>query len=356
MNFGIITLHKSINYGAVLQTYALSQSVKKLIPAENEVFVFDHVNAKIEKYESLLNFGSNIKSFILRTIMLPDNVRKKIRFNSFSTRKLDLRPEYTDEDCFIAGSDQIWNYNCTGCDKAYFLDFVKNPRNKNSYAASFGTDSVENRYRSELSGLLADFNKISVREIQGQRIIKSIAGRDVPVVLDPTLLLDAKEWEKAAAKTRPKSKYILFYTLMGSHSIYNFANELSKQTGLKIICITNTITARLKNCRYQNGAGPSEWLSLFLNASYIVTNSFHGTAFAINFNKPFFTELLPPPAPVNSRLENLLDLFGLRGRQIIDGKNSNINEPIDYNRVNRILSEEKNKSIEYLKSIIEAMK
>ena len=84
MNYGIITLHQSINYGAVLQTYALSQSVKKLIPADDDVFILDHVNTKIEKYESLFNFGTSFKSFIIRSISLPDNMMKKIRFNSFS--------------------------------------------------------------------------------------------------------------------------------------------------------------------------------------------------------------------------------------------------------------------------------
>ena len=90
-----------------------------------------------------------------------------------------------------------------------------------------------------------------------------------------------------------------------------------------------------------------------MGATYVVTNSFHGTVFSVNFNKKFFLELLPPPATVNSRLENIMDLLELRERQIINGNNNNIDKDIDYNKVDKILSEERKKSIEYLKSIIE---
>ena len=131
-----------------------------------------------------------------------------------------------------------------------------------------------------------------------------------------------------------------------------FAHSLAKKTGCKIVYISYSIMRRVKAV-YEKCVGPEEFIGLFKNASYIVTNSFHGTAFSINFNKAFFVELLPPPAKVNSRLENILDNFGLRNRQIINGSNDDVFAEIDYSAVNNKLKLERMSSLKYLKRILE---
>ena len=353
MHIGIITFHKAVNYGAVLQTYALFKSLKKLAAAEDDVFVLDHVGEKMKKQYALFRLSRHMGFNIRQTIILPAKIIKKIRFNRFLNRNLKFKAVADNGDRMITGSDQVWNLDIMYGDKAYFLDFVKNPRYKNSYAASFGTERIADKYVGEITRLLSDFNKISVREETGRQIIKDIVNREVPVVLDPTMLFGLDEWKKIADKKKLKRDYILLYALAGSDALFDFANELSGKTGLDVICVANENAKKTQKFRYKNFAGPGEWISLMMNAAYIVTDSFHGTAFAINFKKPFFVELSPALLAVSSRLDNLLGMFGLSGRKIVDGKNNCLEKTIDYDRVDIILTQEKEKSIQYLKSIVE---
>lgn len=355
MRIGIITFHKALNHGAVLQTYALYRSVKKLAGAGDDVFILDHVGAQMKKQYALLHLSYNMSFNIKQGIILPAKILKKNRFNRFLKSNLRFKAVISDDDRMITGSDQVWNLDIMYGDKAYFLDFVKDPHHKNSYAASFGTESIADKYIDEITRLLNDFNKISVREETGRQIIKEIINRDVPVVLDPTMLLGMDEWKEVAEKRRLRKDYILLYALAGSDALFSFTNALSGKTSLQIICVANENAKKTQKFRYKNFAGPCEWISLMMNASYIVTDSFHGTAFAINFKKPFFVELSPALLAVSSRLDNLLGMFGLSERKIVDGKNNNMDKTIDYDRVDITLEKEKEKSIGYLKSIIEEM-
>jgi len=353
VHIGIITFHKAVNYGAVLQTYALFQSLKKLAAAEDDVFVLDHVGEKMKKQYALFRLSRHMGFNIRQAVILPAKIIKKIRFNSFLKRNLKFKTVIDSGDRMITGSDQVWNLDIMYGDKAYFLDFVKNPRHKNSYAASFGTERIADKYVGEITRLLSDFNKISVREETGRQIIKDLMNRDVPVVLDPTMLLDLDEWRRITDKGKRKRSYILLYTLEGSDTLFRFANELSGKTGLDVICVANINVKKSYSYRYKNNISPAQWLTLFMNASYVVTDSFHGTAFAINFKKLFFVELSPALLTVSSRLNNLLGMFGLNERKIVDGKNNCMEKTIDYNRVDITLKQEKEKSIQYLKSIVE---
>ena len=355
MDIKIITFHDAINYGAVLQTYALYNQIKQIINKDSSVYVFDHKCGFIQNTYRIFKIEKSAKNNIKNIILLPFKLIKKYKFESFIRRNIKLTKAISDNDIFITGSDQVWNYNYTNFDKAYFLNFEGNQNKKiyrNSYAASFGFYELPLEVKCEYKNLLKDFSHISVREDSGREIIKDLLDRDASVVLDPTLLLNKADWMKLC-KIRKKNNYVLLYLLSTTQTIISFAENLSKMLNYKVIYITDAIIKSIKNCNYKRIEGPEEWLSLFLNADCIVTNSFHGIAFSINFNKPFFTELLPPPAPVNTRIENILDLFELRSRQIIDGKNDNINVPIDYDKVNSKLDKERSKSINYLKSIIE---
>jgi hypothetical protein len=171
------------------------------------------------------------------------------------------------------------------------------------------------------------------------------------MVLDPTLLLSRQDWEFVSENYSGESNYILIYMFGNSPTVKKFAEGLSQNSGCKILYISNSWIRRI-NAKYVRCLGPAEFLGLFKNARYIITNSFHGTCFSINFNKDFFLEMLPESAGVNSRLENILDLFDLRSRQIINGENDNIFQPIDYEKVNKQLLAERQRSLDFLHKII----
>jgi len=352
VNIHIVTFHRALNYGAVLQAYALYRSVAKLAPAGSGVFILDHKNSHIDQLYSVLPSGTNLRALPAASVSLPAKAVKKARFKKFLEGQTVLSREDNAEGIFIAGSDQVWNLRCTGGDRAYFLDFVKDNDKKNAYAASFGAGDVEPRYAAEIGELLSGFRNISVREQEGRRIVEALTGREAPVVLDPTLLLDAGEWGRVASKSKFKGAYVLLYTMTITPSIARFAAALAREKGLPLLHITDSVKWVVPGSILKNHAGPQEWLRLFLDAETVVTNSFHGTAAAVNFNKPFFTELLPEPSKVNGRLIHLLELFGLRGRLIEGGAPSPADTPIDYTAVNIILSREREFSLEYLRGVV----
>lgn len=192
-------------------------------------------------------------------------------------------------DLFIAGSDQIWNFAITRGDTAFLLDFVTDPQKKSSYAASFGFDYIDEAAKPVFARLLPQFTHLSVREQSGARLVKQITGKDVPVVLDPTLLLPREHWAAFAAQV-PSKGYVLLYLMNENDKIISFAKNLARQKGLPIRCLSSN---KLKGIPCVGGT-PEEFVGYFQNAACVVTNSFHGLAFSINLHKEFFVDRLPP--------------------------------------------------------------
>lgn len=356
MNFGIITFHRAINYGAVLQTYALQKALKKInINSE----VIDYRNNIIDNRFKFF-YNKSLKRFIKDLIYYPIFSKKNKNFEEFIKEYIKTTDQIIKNnkefnalknfDQYITGSDQVWNYKLTDWDKAYFLDFVNENSKKNSYAASFGMDEIPKHEIHEYQRLLSQFNHISVREEKGAGIIKNLLNRDTNIDLDPTLLLNKEEWT-GISKLPKEKNYILLFVMQKNDSIFKFAEKLAQKTHCKIIYIADSIKRRVHG-RYKYTLSPTEWLGYFINAKYIVTNSFHGLAFSINLNKEFFIELQRIPATGNSRLENMLDLLNLRERQVIDGDNNNIDKKINWDEVNSILEKKRNESFENLKKYI----
>lgn len=352
MKIAILTFQYALNYGAVLQAFGLQRALKQLGIQEVKI---------INYFPGFLNeTDQSLKTRLVQLIYFFGLKKKKKSFQNFLEKKLsldgnkmilkDLTKLENKYDFFIVGSDQVWNTNITHSDMSYFLNFINEQKKKLSYAASFGVNRINEENKKEIENLLKNFNRISVREKQGVEIIKELLGKEVPCVLDPSLLINKKEWLEIA-KLPIEKEYILLYLMNKNNSILQFARNLSKETGCKIVWINATIQDQI-NGKKKFSASPEEFLGFFAKAKYVVTNSFHGTVFSINFNKNFFIELLPPPSAVNSRLENVLDLFGLRDRQIINGINNNIHCDIDYAKVNQILIHERGKSMKFLKESI----
>lgn len=355
IKIAILTFHRTINYGGVLQAYALKKVLEKFNCESN---IIDYKNEHIEKINKvrLLNFCS-LKEFLNGLFSYKSKRIKLMKFREFNKEflcpvgKIDNEIEY-EYDAFIVGSDQVWNYLLSDFDKKYFLNFLNDGKKKNAYAASFGFSDIPNELAKEYENMLKSFNKISVREKSGEKLIKELIGIDVPVVLDPTLLLNQTEWKVLLNITaKSTEKYILLYLMVPEENIIRFTKELSEMTGYKIRYITSKIK-RTMNAEYMREVSPVNWIELFMNAAYVVTNSFHGVSFSINFNKNFFMGFLPEPSKVNSRLEHVLQLFGLEDRKISKKSKPRDFKEIDYEPVNSILLAERDKSFNFLRSII----
>lgn len=353
---GIITIHDADNYGSSLQAFATQKVIDNL--GYNAVII-DHKCKKINAEYGIKRIfvQKNLKAIIETIIRILTIYPSRIQFKKFREKYFNMQDELSvvheqkKFKKFVVGSDQVWNYKITGFDKAYFLDCVDDSSKKVSYASSFGLSKIEENI-DEYTRLLNDFHFISVREEQAADIIKELTGRVVKTVLDPTLLIAKNEWEEIVKLKKHYKNYILCYQIAYSQTLVDFAIELSKKTNKKIISIQGSLRHKFE-AKYIWNAGPIEYIDLFLNADYIITNSFHGTAFSINFNKNFFTELLPSFEKTSSRLENILDLFQLRDRQIVDGKNENMLKDINYEKQNKILQNNRQQSIQILKKFLE---
>lgn len=355
MKIGILTFHCTNNYGASLQAYAL---FKFLQLRGYDVQVINYQNKKMENdLEKAYAFPKGLLKIIKYLIFDYTSVqRRKKGFERFKNMLVLSSTKFSNTDmlCKICnnydflfvGSDQVWNNYITGDDFSYFFNF-KTSAKKISYAASFGVDSLADKYKNQISSALNDFSNISVREIQGIKIIQDLCGIESHLVCDPTFLLNKKDWMLFITKSYAKKRYLLVYCFGLSDSLIKHANQIAKEKGLIILQIDGSRSMSLKyGWKCLRGLSPSEWVNAFYYADYILTNSFHGTAFSIIFEKNFSVELLPPPAKVNSRLTNILNICNLENRLIT---NDNINTTeINYGYVNERIDSLKSKSYEFV--------
>ena len=361
MRVGILTFHRAVNYGACLQAYAL----KKYIEGKKiDVSIIDYRSKYIEDlYNNPFSKGLSIKTKLKNAMTWNIQKERNKKFNDFindylqcnekssifDKEKLENIGEKFDK--IIVGSDQVWNTLCAANDTTYYLDFVKDNQKKYSYAASLGIVNDEYYKLDNLKELLIKFNRISVREKNGYDVIKKITGRESTICLDPTFLLSKTEWEKISTK-KINEKYILVYSLSMPQSIVTYAQELSKKMNMKVVFFTLNNLFSLKKRKDVVNGSPIDFLDYFSNAEYIVTNSFHGTAFSLIFNKNFTVFKNSNKNHDNSRLENILSITNLRNRMIEEGENQFFEE-IDYENINEKLNAEIEKSKKYLEDILE---
>lgn len=357
MKIGILTYHKAINYGALFQNYAL---IKVLESMGASCETIDYESEYFKEYYKIIKIKDTSIKKILKTILLYKNdkikrnkfqkfIKNNIKLSEMCTTKQELEKLNDIYDIFITGSDQIWNLGLSNGDKNYFLDFVKDENKKQSYAASLGLLTLNDSEKSIYKELLKDFKNISVREESAKLLLESILkNKKIRVDLEPTLLIEKKTWERLCVNSQ-EGDYILLFTFFYSTSILNFVEKLSKETNLKIVTIGNAIIKR-KILNYKRNVGPEEFLGLIKNAKYVVTDSFHGTAFSINFNKEFFVQM--PESGKNPRINSLTNMLNIKNREIIDSKLNGKYSIIDYNEVNKILSIERKKSLDYLEKIV----
>jgi len=363
MKIGILTFVNAANYGAAYQSYALYKFINQYPAVE-----CDHIDYRplgiMKQYSPCSIRDSNgINDYLKRNVNYLYHIPKFLRFKQFRQKHLQLSEPCDEEsiksrcaqyDRIIVGSDQVWNIQCTQNDWHFLLDFISDCTKKNSYAASFALSRLPEQYIGQYERLLNTFSNISVREQEGAEIVKELTGKSCPVVLDPVFLLKKKDWEKFATPFSGKP-YILVYQLYYTDALLEFAQKLSQRTELPLK--VNTTSIRTKAYRVLkagdcSNASPEEFVSLLHNASYIVTNSFHGTALAILMNRPFFTELVPEKYGVNSRFKSLLGSLDLMDRVIHNAECHTWNKMADYDKINRTLDVYISDSMSYIDRIL----
>lgn len=358
---GIITYHFALNYGAVLQCYAL----KEYLSSQGyDVIVLNYVTDKQKKNNGLLKPINNLKSILINIFLLPFYKNRKIKYKKFlkfNEKYLNLSiplnnmedlKKYIENnkiDYIISGSDQVWNPNIEDFDAAFFFP-KKVHAKKIAYAASIGNASIDTL--KKYSSFIKDFSLISLREKSSIKIIEKITNKKIYSVCDPVLLMTKDEWNKKFVRDNNCKKYLLCYFLHKENFKKEFrvVKQIAKLKNLQI----KIINARYSKYSFKKGTmfsvGPDEFVNLFSNADFICTDSFHGTIFSIIFKKHFFT-FSENSCSKDKRREEILNMLNMNNCLIYCNENININKisnskisnsnDIEYNELDNYINDSK---------------
>ena len=294
MKIYTITFCNTTNVGAALQEYALQ---KYLQLKGHEVTVVNYIPKVMADNQSVLytfKDTKNIGAFIKALILLPIKINRKIKYQIFSYRFINLSKLCKDEndiekliqpDIYIVGSDQVWNDELVNWEPGFFLQ-IKTSARKVSYAASAGKDKLSADYLKNLSARIKDFSGISVREEVLQKALAETGIENVRQVVDPVFLLPKETYISILKKPKIRN-YILVYEAEINENCILTAQKLEEKHGLKIVQI-NRINNRYHVDRVYPCVSPEEFLGLVQYADYIITNSFHAVAVSLIFEKQFW--------------------------------------------------------------------
>ena len=384
MKAGIFTFHEADNYGAVLQAYALQQALKN-IGMESE---FVTVSAGSAGSAAPRKAAGNMPVFA-KKIQAEGEKRSEL-FREFRETRLCCSKPYGkdrlgqlsgDYDVFITGSDQVWNFTIPGTDLRYLLPFA--PKEKCfSYAASFGTPEIPEQQREMFQKYLCRFSELSVREASGRDIVRELTGRDAVICLDPTLLLTKEDWlrlipgeerdpgsepghgsglkSESCQEPRPELKtgfrqesgsapepeaYTLLFMVDYDEKLALDAKKYTEKTGTQLRVVTAAFQPQFGFGSWSS-VGVTDWLRLICRARSVFTNSFHGCAFSLLFERPLCVGRLKSGLQKRSgRIEELLARVGLT--------DSREGEPrqLPPGQLGERLSDARKESVEYLKGI-----
>lgn len=371
MKIALFTCHRDPNYGSMLQAYALYKALQKMgFDSEYiDYTISNDPNLPLRKIKRKIKWPlRRLRDLVyptkptgefgfLKTKEFADLITAYKKFHMqyipVSTKKyysdtIRMKFDVSSYDNYIVGSDQTWSPILYNPKAPYFLDLCDFPR-KNSYAPSFGTVDIPEFYISILKQKLKSFDNISCRELVNSIKLSQLLDRKVNHVLDPTLLLSQKDWDEIAKKPVINGDYVLAYILGEKDCVINFAERLGRKYNLpvyyivtrpKYLCMQNSL----------NGVGPADWIGLIKGARYIVTDSYHGCLFSVNYCKDFYAFSKRDGGLDNKdniRIIEFLKMIGLESR-FQDGLDSQFLNDIDYNKCNNIIIEKRDESIGYL--------
>lgn len=373
---GIVTIVNVNNYGAELQAFALQH---KLTLMGHDTEIIDYVfgiNHTHDFRGEVLTVPLPWKTRLQRKLLpyietvadafypkARESRRQKFRefheqYNRLSRQKYaSVKSLYNAPmtyDIYCVGSDQVWNYQKGYSLLPFFLDFVPEGKRRIAFSSSIGLSAISPEAEEVFKKYLSTFDAIAVRELQAADMLRKLLNRRVDVVLDPTLLLSKTEWNEVAYYDLcPQERYLLLYivTIKPCQYAIDLAEKIAKEKGLKIVRLFRSAATYDAKPTMINlpEAGPSDFVGLIGKADFVVTNSFHGTVFSVNFQVPFYT-IIKPSNNNNSRLKSILGKLKLADRLLPIGSTFPSNEkwPFDFTESAKILDVEREKSIRIL--------
>ena len=363
MDIKVITRHAPSNYGSLLQSIATITILERL---GHTCEIIDYIRDDEHGLKAVITSlngkqgwnGNPLKKLAYIAFRYPEEKTAEIKFSRMRKKYLKLTGrcrahedlKQLDADVFMTGSDQVWGPTLNGrYDEAYFLSFVTG-KPRTAYAASFGRTDFTPQILAEYKKLLSTYSGIAVRENSAVDLLTQMGIPCAGQVLDPTLLLTGEEWSKRI-KRNIEGKYVLVYQLHNNPVLTDYALRFARHTGLPLYRISPTFHQIRRGGKFVYLPDLDEFLSYIKNCTYFLTDSFHGTAFALNFNKQFI-EILPNNK-TGSRNQSILQLTGLTDRILTDFNDfSMADKVIEYTSVNNILAKERQKSIAILKSLL----
>ena len=364
MKVAVITRHAITNYGSLLQAYS-TQKVIESLGHSCEIIDYIRKDESYREHEKTLlkrkpNWYSNpLKRMLYLALREPESIAAGKKFEKERKDLLNLTRLYSSleeikkdtpiADVYVTGSDQVWGPTENGSyDSSYCLSFTD--KKKIAYAASFGHTEITPKLKDYYIRWLSKYEHIAVRE---DSAVKLLSDLDIKAdqVLDPTLLLDAAYWNKYLKPIKQK-KYILVYQLHNDKKLGEYAKKVAKEMELPLIRVSSSFHQIIREGKFVWCPDIGEFLSYVKNAECLITDSFHGTAFAINFNTPFVEVL--PNNKTGTRNMSILRLTGLSERIL---KNENdlalASKSIDFSFANTVLAKKRSESLKILKRMIE---
>lgn len=350
------------NYGSALQTWALHQAIKKL--GYTPVLV-DYCPDILTDKDPLNPFGNmwdkDEESRRMVELTMPAIRTNYAKFDCFyHDNFFRTSQKYTSQnfseieqeglDGFVCGSDTIFCPDEFGFDDGYYANYDVMKKHSVSYAASFGDPHFSEETYNVLNKRIQNFKALGIRENQMISYLKEHASCPVQRVIDPTLLIEADDYEDIIGESQERDKYLLLYSRRYSPCTEAYAERLAAENGWKIVEISLRAVNAEKGHKMAYEAGVEEFLALVRNAEYVVTNSFHGMIFSVQFRRPF---VIFSREQCDNKIEELLQLFGLPDRMVITGEEQFVE--IDYDAVHRKIEAARDKSYEFLKMELEML-
>ncbi len=355
MKVGLMTCFVD-NYGACLQAYAIQKFLQD--GGRNQVEIMKYIGVAgytpDDPVSRILRnpFFKWIRCRVSSSYAIHFEKRKKFdnfrnQYLHFSDRSYhsneELKKQSGNYDAYVCGSDQIWNpVIFHRNERPYFLDFAPEGKKRVAYAPSIGISSIPEEFREEMADLLNHMDVLSAREKTGSDIVTALTGRECRTVLDPTLLLSGDQWREIASRRQIEDPYIFLYLFGTREYIGKFVDYVRKKTGMKVVAIPYVERERKPEYTVVDAAGPEDFVSLIANASLVITDSFHATAFSSNLNIPFYTLLRNEKGEknnMNSRVTDILNMLQLQHRLIASEQDfpAEIDFNVDFTSSNRIL-------------------
>lgn len=360
MKASVITLHTVCNYGTQLQAFATQEKLKQYF---DDVEFIDYRRPDTYGINLLKTFtkGNPIKAIAI----LPTIIKWKFVFGNFQKNNLkisknkylsndDLKKYKDTSDVYFTGSDQVWNTGWNnGILEPMYLNFIPDSKPRYSFAASFGINKLSKEEVKQSEKLIKKYKKITVREESGLTILKEqYKYNNCERILDPTLSLSAEFWRKYSTKRKIKKPYILIYNLNRNKEFDKYAKELSEKTGYKLYRFCTRFDQIFRNGKSLLIPEIFDFITLVDNAEFVVTDSFHATAFSMNLNT---RPICLYPNNYFGRLSEFLKL--VNSEDVCHPKDYNdfsiINKKVDFNKVNTILDNERTKIDDFLQEIVE---